>query len=100
MSNLTGMDLNNSGRQDLVAVEKSTGKLFMYPGDKGYLSPRIMIGSGGWNGMSDLIGGDLLNSQLSDDLIAVQNSTGKLFLYPGTGAGTLGARKEIGVGGW
>ncbi|MFE7100256.1 peptidoglycan DD-metalloendopeptidase family protein [Streptomyces erythrochromogenes] len=100
MSNLTGMDLNNSGRQDLVAVEKSTGKLFMYPGDKGYLSPRIQIGSGGWNGMSDLIGGDLLNSQLSDDLIAVQNSTGKLFLYPGTGAGTLGARKEIGTGGW
>ncbi|MFJ6780708.1 peptidoglycan DD-metalloendopeptidase family protein [Streptomyces yangpuensis] len=100
MSNLTGMDLNNSGRQDLVAVEKSTGKLFMYPGDKGYLSPRIEIGSGGWNGMSDLIGGDLLNSQLSDDLIAVQNATGKLFLYPGTGSGTLGARKEIGVGGW
>ncbi|MFF9977797.1 peptidoglycan DD-metalloendopeptidase family protein [Streptomyces erythrochromogenes] len=100
MSNLTGMDLNNSGRQDLVAVEKSTGKLFMYPGDKGYLSPRIQIGSGGWNGMSDLIGGDLLNSQLSDDLIAVQNATGKLFLYPGTGAGTLGARKEIGTGGW
>ncbi|MEU9374822.1 VCBS repeat domain-containing M23 family metallopeptidase [Streptomyces sp. NPDC048255] len=100
MSNLTGMDLNNSGRQDLVAVEKSTGKLFMYPGDKGYLSPRITIGSGGWNGMSDLIGGDLLNSSLSDDLIAVQNSTGKLFLYPGTGAGQLGARKEIGTGGW
>ncbi|MGW6782519.1 MULTISPECIES: peptidoglycan DD-metalloendopeptidase family protein [unclassified Streptomyces] len=100
MSNLTGMDLNNSGRQDLVAVEKSTGKLFLYPGDKGYLSPRVMIGSGGWNGMSDLIGGDLLNSQLSDDLIAVQNSTGKLFLYPGTGSGGLGARKEIGTGGW
>ncbi|MFJ4865260.1 MULTISPECIES: peptidoglycan DD-metalloendopeptidase family protein [unclassified Streptomyces] len=100
MSNLTGMDLNNSGRQDLVAVEKSSGKLFMYPGDKGYLSPRIEIGSGGWNGMSDLIGGDLLNSNLSDDLIAVQNSTGKLFLYPGTGQGGLGARKEIGTGGW
>ncbi len=48
--------------------------------------------------MSDLIGGDLLNSQLSDDLIAVQNSTGKLFLYPGTGSGGLGARKEIGTG--
>ncbi|MEU9234560.1 VCBS repeat domain-containing M23 family metallopeptidase [Streptomyces subrutilus] len=100
MSNLTGMDLNNTGRQDLVAVETSTGKLFMYPGDKGYLSPRIQIGSGGWNGMSDLIGGDLLNSNLSDDLIAVQNSTGELFLYPGTGAGALGARKEIGTGGW
>ncbi|GLX18370.1 MULTISPECIES: VCBS repeat domain-containing M23 family metallopeptidase [Streptomyces] len=100
MSNLTGMDLNNTGRQDLVAVEKSSGKLFMYPGDKGYLSPRIEIGSGGWNGMSDLIGGDLLNSNLSDDLIAVQNSTGELFLYPGTGAGGLGARKEIGTGGW
>ncbi|MBW5484586.1 VCBS repeat domain-containing M23 family metallopeptidase [Streptomyces bambusae] len=99
MSNLTGMDLNNSGRQDLVAVEKSSGKLFLYPGDKGYLSPRIEIGSGGWNGMSDLIGGDLLNTGLSDDLIAVQNSTGKLFLYPGTGSG-LGTRKEIGSAGW
>ncbi|AXE28134.1 ATP/GTP-binding protein (plasmid) [Streptomyces globosus] len=99
MTNLTGMDLNNSGRQDLVAVEKSTGKLFLYPGDRGYLSPRIMIGSGGWNGMSDLIGGDLFNNSPSDDLIAVQNSTGKLFLYPGTGSG-LGARKEIGSAGW
>ncbi|MFK0259014.1 peptidoglycan DD-metalloendopeptidase family protein [Streptomyces sp. NPDC090445] len=99
MSNLTGMDLNNSGRQDLVAVEKSSGKLFLYPGDRGYLSPRIEIGSGGWNGMSDLIGGDLFNNSPSDDLVAVQNSTGKLFLYPGTGSG-LGERKEIGTGGW
>ncbi|MET9602709.1 MULTISPECIES: hypothetical protein [unclassified Streptomyces] len=57
-------------------------------------------GGRGWNRMSDLIGGDLLNSNLSDDLIAVQNSTGKLFLYPGTGQGGLGARKEIGTGGW
>ncbi|MET9321182.1 VCBS repeat domain-containing M23 family metallopeptidase [Streptomyces sp. NPDC003038] len=99
MSNLTGMDVNNSGKQDLVAVEESSGKLFLYPGDKGYLSPRVEIGSSGWNGMSDLIGGDLQGATGADDLVAVQNSTGKLFLYPGTGSG-LGARKEIGSSGW
>ncbi|MFD0353892.1 peptidoglycan DD-metalloendopeptidase family protein [Streptomyces sp. NPDC127110] len=100
MSNLTGMDVNNSGKQDLVAVEESTGKLWLYPGaDNGRLSARVLIGSGGWNGMSDLIGGDLQGATGADDLVAVQNSTGKLFLYPGTGSG-LGARKEIGSGGW
>ncbi|MDX2395739.1 VCBS repeat domain-containing M23 family metallopeptidase [Streptomyces sp. NPDC054904] len=99
MSNLTGMDVNNSGKQDLVAVEESTGDLYLYPGDRGYLSPRILIGNGGWNSMSDLIGGDLKGTSGPDDLIAVQNSTGKLFLYPGTGTG-LGARTEIGSGGW
>ncbi|UQX05103.1 VCBS repeat-containing protein [Streptomyces sp. RerS4] len=99
MSNLTGMDVNNSGRQDLVAVEESTGKLWLYPGNNGYIGERVLIGSGGWNGMSDLIGGDLQGATGADDLVAVQNSTGKLFLYPGTGSG-LGARKEIGSGGW
>ncbi|MEU8776738.1 VCBS repeat domain-containing M23 family metallopeptidase [Streptomyces sp. NPDC048606] len=99
MSNLTGMDVNNSGRQDLVGVEESTGKLWLYPGNNGYIGERVLIGTGGWNGMSDLIGGDLQGATGADDLVAVQNSTGKLFLYPGTGSG-LGERKEIGSAGW
>ncbi|MCJ1680586.1 VCBS repeat-containing protein [Streptomyces sp. APSN-46.1] len=100
MSNLTGMDFDNDGAEDLVGVEESTGKLFVYPASTpGSLGVRKEIGSGGWNGMSDLIGGALLNANAADDLVAVEDATGKLFVYPGTGT-ALGARQEIGTGGW
>jgi hypothetical protein len=99
MTDLTAGDFNGNGRKDLVAVEVSTGKLWLYPGTgSGTLTSRTLIGSGGWNGMSNLTVGDY-NGDGKDDLVAVEIDTGKLWLYPGTGSG-LGARKEIGTGGW
>ncbi|WP_030248329.1 FG-GAP repeat domain-containing protein, partial [Streptomyces sp. NRRL S-350] len=98
-TNLTAGDFNGDGRKDLVAVEVSTGKLFSYPGTgAGTLGSRVEIGSGGWNGMSNLAVGDL-NRDGRDDVVATEKSTGKLWLYPGTGSG-LGDRVEIGSGGW
>ncbi|MEU6310044.1 VCBS repeat-containing protein [Streptomyces sp. NPDC047014] len=98
MHDLVGMDINNDRRTDVVAAERSTGKLFLYTSNGTGLNSRTEIGSGGWNGMTDLTGGDF-TSNANDDLVGVDAATGKLYLYPGTGAG-LGARKEIGSGGW
>ncbi|MEW1654191.1 VCBS repeat-containing protein [Streptomyces sp. NPDC093707] len=94
-------DFTGDGREDLIAREASTGKLWLYPGTgNGPLGTRKLIGTGGWNGMSNITAfGDLTGDGRSD-LIAVEKSTGKLWLYPGTSAGTLGSRKLLGTGGW
>ncbi|MFB7287573.1 FG-GAP-like repeat-containing protein [Actinacidiphila glaucinigra] len=94
-------DFSRDGREDLIAREASTGKLWLYPGTgTGSLGTRRLIGSSGWNGMRTITAfGDLTGDGRSD-LIAVQKSTGKLYLYPGTSTGKLGARKLIGSGGW
>ncbi|WP_137994098.1 FG-GAP-like repeat-containing protein [Streptomyces vilmorinianum] len=94
-------DFSRDGREDLIAREASTGKLWLYPGTgTGSLGTRKLIGSGGWNGMSKITAfGDLTGDGRSD-LLAVEKSTGKLWMYPGTSTGTLGARKMIGSGGW
>ncbi|NML50159.1 ATP/GTP-binding protein [Streptomyces sp. R302] len=93
-------DLTRDGRADLLAVEKSTGKLWLYPGTGNGLAPRKLIGTGGWNGMNALTGPGDMNSDGRVDLVAREASTGKLWLYPGTSTGRLGARKLIGTGGW
>ncbi|MFI1105851.1 FG-GAP-like repeat-containing protein [Streptomyces melanogenes] len=94
-------DFSRDGREDVLAREASTGKLWLYPGTgTGALGTRKLIGSGGWNGMTGITAlGDLSGDEHAD-LVAVEKSTGKLWLYPGTGSGTLGARKLIGSGGW
>ncbi|MEV0489971.1 glycoside hydrolase domain-containing protein [Streptomyces atratus] len=99
MTKLTAGDFNGDGRKDLVAVEVSTGNLWLYPGTgTGTLTSRVLIGTGGWNGMANLAVGDL-NSDGKDDLVGTEVASGKLYLYPGTGSGP-GRRKEIGSGGW
>ncbi|MFG2642575.1 FG-GAP-like repeat-containing protein [Streptomyces sp. NPDC048370] len=93
-------DLSGDGRGDLVAVEKSTGKLWLYPGTaSGGLGGRKLLGSGGWTGMNALVGAGDMDRDGRPDLVAREASTGKLWLYPG-GTSTLKARKLIGTGGW
>ncbi|MFD6074870.1 FG-GAP-like repeat-containing protein [Streptomyces hydrogenans] len=93
-------DFSGDGKEDVIAREASTGKLWLYKGSgTGYVGSRVLIGSGGWNSMNQLTAfGDLTGDGRSD-LLAVEKSTGKLWLYPGTGSG-LGARKLLGSGGW
>ncbi|UQX02609.1 FG-GAP-like repeat-containing protein [Streptomyces sp. RerS4] len=102
MHDLVGGDFTGDGKADIAGVERSTGKLYLYKGNGagaiGGGSTRVMIGSGGWNGMHDLVGMDIDNDGKSD-IVGAETSTGKLFLYKSNGAG-LNARKEIGSGGW
>ncbi|MFE0651997.1 FG-GAP-like repeat-containing protein [Streptomyces sp. NPDC059534] len=92
-------DFSRDGREDVLAREKATGKLWLYPGSgTGGFGARKLMG-GGWNGMSRITAfGDLTGDGRSD-LLAVEKATGKLWLYPGTASGGLGARKLMG-GGW
>ncbi|MFD3663475.1 FG-GAP-like repeat-containing protein [Streptomyces sp. NPDC058659] len=102
MDRIAGVgDLSRDGRADLLTVEKSTGKLWLYPGTaSGALGARKPIGSGGWNAMNALVGPGDTNGDGRVDVIAREKSTGKLWFYPGTASGGLGARKLIGSGGW
>ncbi|MEV4942443.1 FG-GAP-like repeat-containing protein [Streptomyces zaomyceticus] len=94
-------DFSRDGREDVIAREASTGKLWLYPGiGNGSLGTRKLIGSGGWNSMNRITAFGDLTGDARADLIAVEKATGKLWLYPGTSTGTLGARKLIGSGGW
>ncbi|MFI2643360.1 FG-GAP-like repeat-containing protein [Streptomyces sp. NPDC018610] len=94
-------DFSRDGREDLIAREASTGKLWLYPGTStGALGARKLIGTGGWNAMREISAVGDLTGDGRADLIAAEKSTGKLWLYPGTSTGALGARKLIGTGGW
>ncbi|MFJ8078569.1 FG-GAP-like repeat-containing protein [Streptomyces sp. NPDC096176] len=94
-------DFSGDGREDVIAREASTGKLWLYPGaGTGSLGARKLIGNSGWNAMSRLVAYGDLSGDGRSDLMAVEKATGKLWLYPGTSTGTLGARKLIGNGGW
>ncbi|MER7762641.1 FG-GAP-like repeat-containing protein [Streptomyces sp. NPDC097619] len=94
-------DFSRDGKEDLIAREKATGKLWLYPGTgTGALGARKLIGSGGWNAMKSITAfGDLTGDGRSD-LLAIESATGKLWLYPGTAGGALGGRTLLGSGGW
>jgi hypothetical protein len=93
----TGGDLNGDGWGDLL-VRFTSGQLFIaIGGSNGFIQDYIEVGSG-WNSMSTVTGGHDHNSDGKADLITVQASTGNLYLYPGKGDGTFGARKLIGSG--
>ncbi|MFB7518099.1 FG-GAP-like repeat-containing protein [Streptomyces sp. NPDC056144] len=94
-------DITGDKRPDVVAVEKSTGKLWIYPGTStGTLAVRKLLGSGGWNAMNAFVAPGDMNGDGRADLIAREAATGKLYFYPATATGTLGARVTIGTSGW
>ncbi|GAA1656569.1 hypothetical protein GCM10009744_56690 [Kribbella alba] len=98
MTELTGVgDLTGDGVADVATIEKSTGKLWLYRGPSLSASTRLLIGTGGWNGMRDLVGIGNISGDAHPDLVAVEKSTGKLWVYPGKANG-LGTRKQIGTG--
>ncbi|MGN9914073.1 S1 family peptidase [Phytohabitans sp. LJ34] len=105
MTTLTAGRFNHDEYDDLVALDGNTGKLWLYPGlaSGTGLGARVEIGRSGWAVMSELAAGRF-NHDAYEDLVALDGDTGKLWLYPGTAAGTglntLGARVEIGRSGW
>ena len=80
-------DLNGDGRLDVLARERATGYLWLYPGNgRGAWLPRVRVGSG-WDRFNAIVGpGDLTGDQRVD-VLARERATGYLWLYPGNGRG-------------
>jgi hypothetical protein len=91
-------DFNNDGRQDMLARDRTTGRLYFYAGSGSSLAARVALGTG-WNAYRFLNGGDDLTGDGLHDLLAV-DTLGRLWLYQGTGSGAspLAARRQIGTG--
>ncbi|WP_158647247.1 AbfB domain-containing protein [Actinoplanes sp. ATCC 53533] len=83
---------------DLMVIERSTGKLWLYPDVKRGAGARQAFGSSGWNGMRELTVGNFCQQSLRvKDVAAVVRSTGKLYCYP-SNEDSLGTKREIGTG--
>jgi hypothetical protein len=99
--NPTCIILPASLQEDLIAIERTTGKLWMYPNlPRSGTNPRIEIGTGGWNGMRELMIGKfcLTATSVNGNVVAVERSTGKLWCYTRNNSANTMSRKEIGSG--
>ncbi|MBM9438016.1 VCBS repeat-containing protein [Actinacidiphila bryophytorum] len=117
-------NIDQNPGDDLITIECTDGtrpctqaKLFLYSGTQAagggpvqgrpFDTTPTEIGSGGWQGYTDLAVGDQ-NGDGADDLVARSPSTGQLFLYPGrvtanadgTHSYALGTRVLYGDPGW
>jgi Domain of unknown function (DUF1906)/FG-GAP-like repeat len=98
MSAITRMgDFNRDGHEDVIARESATGALWLYRGTGSGFSTRLKIGSSGWNGMGEITPVGDLDGDGYPDLLAVQTSTGTMYLYPGRGT-SLAPRRALGSG--
>ncbi|SEN51775.1 FG-GAP repeat domain-containing protein [Actinacidiphila rubida] len=93
-------DLTGDGNADIVARD-SSGTLWLYKGTGDYhapFAPRTKIGAG-WNIYNKILGLGDSNGDGLNDLIA-RDTSGGLWLYPGTGNATTpyGKRQNIGTG--
>ena len=90
-------DVDRDGRNDLLAVRTSDGRLYLYPGRAGSLGAPVVVGSGGWNSMDELTGVGDVDRDGRPDLVARVKSTGELYLYRGQG-NRFAPRIRIGTG--
>jgi hypothetical protein len=91
-------DFNGDQRVDVLARERSTGYLWLYPGNgSGGWQTRVRVGSG-WNIFSALVGPGDFTGDGTADVLAREASTGYLWLYPGNGTGGWKARVRVGTG--
>ncbi|MCL1897479.1 MAG: FG-GAP-like repeat-containing protein [Micrococcales bacterium] len=79
-------DWNNDGKNDVIAVDQASGKMFLFAGNgQGGLAAKVQIGQG-WGGYRVIPAGDL-NGDSFVDLLVIKQATGELFLYAGDGKG-------------
>ncbi len=89
-------DFDGDGRPDLLAREKSSGKLLLYSGTStGGLANGRQVGQG-WQGMAAIVGpGDLTGDGKAD--VVAMDLSGRLLLYPGNGQGGFLASSPVGA---
>ncbi|MFC9245059.1 FG-GAP-like repeat-containing protein [Streptomyces sp. NPDC057136] len=89
-------DINGDKVADLLARQKSTGYLYLYPGDgNGRLKARTKIGTG-WNGLTVVGAGDLTGDGFGD--LLVRDKAGVLWRYNGTGTGRVAPKVRVSAG--
>jgi hypothetical protein len=95
---VSGHDFNVDGMVDVVAREKSTGDLWLYPGDgNGDLRPRVKIGTG-WNSLREITAVGDLDHDGHADIIGIHNSNGCMYFYGGKGTGGVKNSVKLGCG--
>ncbi len=92
MSTMTGLtaigDFTKDGYPDLLAEQKGTGNLFVYPGAKGAtLGKAKQVSTANWADRSELTGVGDFNRDGFQDLVAKVTATSELMLYKGTSSG-------------
>jgi hypothetical protein len=94
----TADDLTNDGIPDVLALERATGTLWIYPIRRsgGGFSPRRQAATG-WQGMDLVAGVGDLSGDGVPDVLAREHATGSLWLYRRTPSG-WGTRVLIGRG--
>ena len=95
-------DWDHDGHLDIVARKNSTGELFLYPGQSTRTpssQPPVKLASG-WNGFT-FAGLADWDRDGHMDVVARQDGTGDLWLYPGTSVrGLLSQPRAFLGGGW
>jgi hypothetical protein len=94
----TSGDLTGDGVPDLLAVDRVTGDLWLYPrrADATF-APRVRAGTG-WQVMDAVLGTGDLTGDGVPDVVAREGASGRLWLYPRTAAGGFAARRQVGTG--
>lgn len=80
-------DMTGDGLDDLLARHRSTGRLWLYPGDgRGGWGTRVSLGTG-WGAMDHLVAPGDLDGDALPDLLAHPAGATYLWLYRGAGKG-------------
>ena len=89
-------DITGHHKADLIA--RTGGKLLLYPAVAlGAWGTPVQIGGSGWSARTVLGVTDVTGDGIAD-LLARDDATGKVWLYPGTGGGNFGTRVKVGNG--